>query len=169
MKAWSKKKKWLIGGMTIIAGLIVLMIPWPRGPKTLASLPYLDEISGPEKIPGCFTIKNTGTNEIIISLGGVDTWFGGEWNPQRAVSTNANVPMNILPGKTTVLWFDPPSGAARWRGRIYLHQSPERLQYWAARGRFLWNEAMTGFPNRAGWNNGVMFTTPSVVTREIVP
>lgn len=165
----AKKRATAITMSAVIVGSTTAMILWPKGPKSLASVSSLSEASGPEKTPGCFTIKNTSTNEIVISISGVDTWFAGEWSPHRDYTTNAHRPVNLLPGKTTVLRFNPPSSSTKWRGRIYLHQPPEGLQYWAARGRFIWKEVMAGFPNGTAWDNGVAFTTPVVVTREITP
>ena len=165
MKAWSRRKKWLTGGLVVVMVLLLAVRLWPMERPTLASLSSVHESVGAENRQGRFSVQNKSTNLIILQQVGVDVFSEGRWTTERTTSPGHV----LLPGQSGALQFNPPSDSRRWRGVLIVFDPQNEMAAQSGGGISLWHSTRTALARGVTWLRGTMDTDGEVVTREIEP
>ena len=165
MKTWSKRKKWVIGGLVVVMVLLLAVRLWPMERPTLASLSSVHESVGPENRQGRFSVQNKSTNLIILQQVGVDVFSEGRWT-REGTASSSHV---LLPGQSGALQFNPPSDSRKWRGVLIVIDPQNEMAAQSGGGISLWYSTLAAVARGGTWLRGTMDTDGEVVTREIEP
>ncbi len=164
MRTWSKRTKWVIVGLVVLAACLIAIGVWPRKLPSLASLPNLKEQPGPENRKGRFTISNTGTNTIEFVVMGAEVCSNGVWMPAGIRQQNFRT---ARPGQTVVVEIEPPWATNKWRGEIAVLEKKQGIGDFTARLKVFWGQIRNGAAVSKAWpKGGKMNDGKSYVTRE---
>ena len=162
----NRTKALLIGGLAALVVVLLAVVFWPKERKLLASVASVSEQPGPENRQGRFTIKNTGTNALILLAVGVETFRDGTWQIDRHPSPASHV---LLPAEQGSLLFGPPPSTNKWRGVLIVVDPQEELAAQTGGLVSLWRSIPSGFSRGFSWVRGTLDYDGEVVTREITP
>ena len=166
MKTWSKRKKWLIGGLVVlVAGLLALRL-WPKEKAKLSSLPFVSAEPWLENKQGHFKVTNKGTNSIGLWAIGVEAFVEGSWQTKLIRQREYRYYQEVRPSEQVTLHFPPPEGTNKWRGMIQVDVPRQGL---LPRMKAIFTGLRHGFPSRSGIYGASASDVLEVVTREIEP